>query len=83
MLQRFDLTGQVKRFHRCPTRNGFIQPVDKNVLVDKLDAIIKASLLSVIVIFPLCISHGFYQGPGRLSQLPLAGIPSVSDLTTR
>ncbi len=94
VLQRFDLTGQVRRFHRCPSCNGFIQPVDKNVIVDhlepltrkyysdffqclecqqiywkgshynrivdKLDAIIQASLLLIIVISPLCISHGFY-----------------------
>jgi len=37
VLKRFDLIGQVKYFRRCPNCNGFVQPVDKSVILDLLE----------------------------------------------
>ncbi len=37
VLARFDLAGQVKRFRRCSTCNGFVQSVEKNSILHLLE----------------------------------------------
>jgi len=37
VLKRFDLTGQVQYFRRCPNCNGFVHPVEKSMILDLLE----------------------------------------------
>ncbi|QHI69441.1 Mut7-C RNAse domain-containing protein [Tichowtungia aerotolerans] len=41
VLQRFDLFGRVQMFHRCPVCNGFVQPVEKEHVLDRLEPLTK------------------------------------------
>lgn len=36
VVQRFDLTSQIKPFQRCPTCNGFVQAIPKSEIADRV-----------------------------------------------
>jgi uncharacterized protein len=37
VLERFDLVGQVRRFRRCPACNGFVQSVEKDPILHRIE----------------------------------------------
>jgi len=37
VIERFDLSGQIRRFLRCPMCNGLLQAVDRETILDRLE----------------------------------------------